>query len=107
MSDENPANRGWVSNLLIEPKYIAMSERDKEAEEYILQNLYGIIPMEQWHFHSKTKTDPFESFSKEEERKIKRKFRKIKRKARINDRAYSATMWKRINRILLRDMDVK
>lgn len=84
-----------------------MSERDKEAEEYILQNLYGIIPMEQWHFHAKTKTDPFESFSKEEKRKLKRKFRKIKRKAKVNDKVYASTMWRRINWLLIRSMDVK
>jgi hypothetical protein len=82
-----------------------MPKDDKSVEEYVLQNLHGIIPMEQWHFHSANKTDPFESYTLDEKRKITRKFRKLKRKAKVGRETYAASMWRAVNRLLYKDVN--
>jgi hypothetical protein len=75
------------------------SDRNK-AEDFIAQTLYGILPEDLWNDVKGSGKDPFESYSDEEKRVLKRKFRKIKRKLKIGKYYSSAAMWKKINLFL-------
>ena len=77
-----------------------MTTEKIDVEEYVLQSISGIIPMEQWFFHKRNKTDPFDYYSPEEARKIKRKFRKLKRKAKVQKDSFAANMWRKVNSLL-------
>tara|TARA_A100001011_G_scaffold321269_1_gene342206 strand:- start:140 stop:403 length:264 start_codon:yes stop_codon:yes gene_type:complete len=75
------------------------SDRSK-AEDFIAQSLYGILPQDLYLDSVSNKKDPFESFSEEEKRLIKRKFRKLKRKLRVGKYYSAASMWVKINAFL-------
>lgn len=70
----------WVhnSNLNVEIKESA-SLRRHQAENYILQLNFGIIPFDLWREKQMAKKDPMEGFSEKEILTAKRKFRKLKK----------------------------
>ena len=69
----------WVhNNLNVEIKETA-SLRRHQAENYILQLNFGIIPFDLWREKQMAKKDPMEGLSEKEIFTAKRKFRKLKK----------------------------
>jgi len=71
-----------------------------EIENFILETNFGIIPKDLWIFLKSEKKNPFDGYSPEEARKIKRKFRKLKRKLYIQKWQSATSMWRSIDSLL-------
>jgi len=71
----------WVHNSVLnaEVKHPAEALRRQQAENYILQLNFGIIPFDLWREKQMAKKDPMEGFSEKEILTAKRKFRKLKK----------------------------
>ena len=74
-----------------------------DTEKYILQTLYGIIPKDLWESSKPFPKEIFKSFSSEEERDVKRKFRKLKRKSGVKPYDSSKVVWIKIDRFLAKN----
>lgn len=70
----------WVHNSALEVEAKdSVARRRQQAEDYILQLNFGIIPFDLWREKQMAKKDPMEGFSEKEIFTAKRKFRKLKK----------------------------